>query len=39
MSNRDAEQEEMKDETPEVEDNEQDEQDAVNENDVDYQQE
>jgi hypothetical protein len=39
MSNRDAEQEEMKDETHDVEDSEQDEQNAVNENDVDYQQE
>ena len=39
MSNKDAEQEELKDETHEAEDNEQDEQDAENENDVDYQQE
>ena len=39
MSNKDAEKEEMKDETHEVEDTEQDEQDAGNENDADYQQE
>jgi hypothetical protein len=39
MSNKDAEKEEMKDETHEVEDTEQDEQDAENENDADYQQE
>ncbi len=39
MSNKDAEQEEIKDETHEVEDTEQDEQDAENENDADYQQE
>ena len=39
MSNQDAEKEEMKDETHEVEDTEQDEQDLENENDVEYQQE
>ena len=39
MSNEDAEKEEMKDETHDVEDSEQDEQDAENENDVEYQQE
>ena len=39
MSNKDAEKEEMKDETHEVEDTEQDEQDAENENDADYQKE
>ena len=39
MSNKHAEQEEMKDDTHEVEDTEQDEQDAENENDADYQQE
>ena len=39
MSNKDAEKEEMKDETHDIEDAEQDEQDAKNENDVDYQQE
>ena len=39
MSNKDAEKEEMKVETHEVEDTEQDEQDAENENDADYQQE
>jgi len=36
---KNAEKEEMKDETHEVEDTEQDEQDAENENDADYQQE
>jgi len=39
MSNEDAEKEEMKDETHEVEDTEQDEQDAENDIDADYQQE
>ena len=39
MSNKDAEREEIKDESHEVEDNEQDEQDVENENDVEYQQE
>jgi len=39
MSNKDAEKEEMKDETHEVEDTGQDQQDAENENDADYQQE
>ena len=39
MSNKDAEKEEMKDETHEVEDTEQDEQDAENDIDADYQQE
>jgi len=39
MSNKDAEKEEMKDETHEVEDTEQAEQDADNEIDEDYQQE
>ena len=39
MSNKDAEKEEMKDETHEVEDTEQAEQDDENEIDVDYQQE
>ena len=39
MSNKNAEKEEMKDETHEEEDTEQDEQDAENENDTDYQQE
>ena len=38
MSNQDAEKEEMKDETHDVEDAEQDEQDVENENDADYQQ-
>ncbi len=36
MSNKDAEKEEMKDETHEVEDTEQDEQDAENDIDADY---
>ena len=39
MSNKDAEIEEMKDETHKVEDTEQDEQDAENDIDADYQQE
>ena len=39
MSNKDAEKEEMKDETHEVEDTEQYEQDAENDFDADYQQE
>lgn len=39
MSNKDAEKEEMKDETHEVEDTEQAEQDDENEIDVNYQQE
>ena len=39
MSNKDAEKEEMKDETHEVEDTEQDDQDTENEGDADYQQE
>ena len=39
MSNEDAEKEEIKDETHEVEDTEQDEQDAENDVDADYQQE
>ena len=39
MSNEDAEKEEMKDETHEMEDTEQDEQDAENDIDADYQQE
>ena len=38
MSNEDAEKEEMKDETHEVEDTEQDEQDAENDVDADYRQ-
>lgn len=39
MNNKDAERDEIKDESHEVEDTEQDEQDEENENDVEYQQE